>query len=216
MRAKGLEPPRLAPRAPKARVSTNSTTPAERVATDRRKSTPIAVVECRLPSGMAQKNVRVEYPNRDKSASRLMRLVVVAALLVSAALILIVTVLGWDLMQGAKTLNVVFVVLDLVFVIQVLRWSRGVLPMAAALAAFVGIFAAVSIGPWYARDAAGFTDAGLSATLGLLTAVILAVQIAVIVLSIYAFTQNWQIEIERRRRPDTDDGERRRRDALPA
>jgi hypothetical protein len=197
-------------------VSTNSTTPAERVATGGRKSTPFAAVECRLPSGMAHKNVRVEYPNREKSSSKLMRLVVVAALLISAALILIVTIVGWDLMQGGKPLDILFIVLNLVFAIQVLRWSRGVLPMAAGLAAFVGIFAAVSIGPWYARDAAGFADAGLSATLGFLTAVILAVQIAVIVLSIYAFTQNWQIEIERRRRPDADADERRRRDALPA
>jgi hypothetical protein len=173
-------------------------------------------VECRLRSGMAQKNVRVSYPNREKASSKLMRFVVVAALLISAALILIVTVLGWDLMQGGKPLNLVFVALNVVFVIQVLRWSRGVLPMAAALAAFVGIFAAVSIGPWYARDATGFSDASLSATLGLLTAVILAVQLAVIVLAIYAFTQNWQIEIERRRRPGADEGERRRGDALPA
>jgi hypothetical protein len=164
------------------------------------------------------RNTKLEYPNRDKASSKLMRLLVIVALLVSSALILIVSIRGWDLMQGGKILNLLFVALNIVFVIQLLRWSRGVLPMSAGLAAFVGIFSGVSIQSWYERDAPGYTDAQLSADLGFLTILIFAVQLVVIVLAITAFTQNWQIEVERRQRDDDAGGDtdRRRGDAVPA
>jgi hypothetical protein len=136
------------------------------------------------------RNVELDYPNREKAASKLMRVVVILALLVSSALIAYVTVKGWDLMQEAKTLNVVFI-------IQVLRWSRGVLPMAAGIAAFIAIFSGVSITSWYQRDAPGYADAALSADLGCLTTIIFAVQILGIVVTITAFSQNWQEEVER-------------------
>jgi hypothetical protein len=161
------------------------------------------------------RSVELEYPNRDKASSKIMRLVVIVVLLASSALIAIVCVKGWDLMQSARTLNVVFVVLNLVFVIQVARWSRGVLPMAAGIAAFVAIFSGVSIRSWYERDAPGYADAALSADLGFLTTIIFILQLVVIAVTIYAFTQNWQTEVERpvdgpRR------GDRSSRGALPA
>lgn len=164
------------------------------------------------------RNVKLEYPNRDKASSKLMRVLVIVALLISSALITIVSVRGWDLMQDAKTLNIAFVALNLVFVIQLLRWSRGVLPMSAGLAAFVGIFSGVSIRSWYERDAPGYLDAQLSADLGFLTILIFAMQLVIIVLAITAFTQNWQIEVERRHREDDAGGDtdRRRGDAVPA
>jgi hypothetical protein len=143
------------------------------------------------------RNVELDYPNREKAASKLMRVVVILALLVSSALIAYVTVKGWDLMQEAKTLNVVFIVVNLIFVIQVLRWSRGVLPMAAGLGAFIAIFSGVSITSWYERDAPGYADASLSADLGLITTFVFAMQLVVIVVTITAFSQNWQEEVER-------------------
>ena len=143
------------------------------------------------------RNVEHDYPNRDKASSKVMRLVVIVALLVSSALIAVVTIKGWDLMQEAKTLNVVFVAVNVIFIVQVLRWSRGVLPMAAGIAAFIAIFSGVSITSWYQRDAVGYTDAALSGELGLLTTFIFAAQIVVIVVTIAAFSQNWQTEVER-------------------
>lgn len=139
---------------------------------------------------------RVEYPNREKPASRTMRMVVVAILVLSGVLITITTLRGWDLMQEARSLNVVFVAIHVVFVVQVLRWSRGVLPMAAGVAAFIAIFAGSSVSSWYERDAAGYADASLSGQLGLVTVVILGVQIAVILVTIAAFGQRWQEEVE--------------------
>jgi hypothetical protein len=164
------------------------------------------------------RNVKLEYPNRDKASSKLMRVLVIVALLISSALITIVSIRGWDLMQDAKTLNIAFVALNIIFVIQLLRWSRGVLPMSAGLAAFVGIFSGVSIRSWYERDAPGYLDAQLSADLGFLTILIFAMQLVIIVLAITAFTQNWQIEVERRHREDDAGGDtdRRRGDAVTA
>lgn len=161
------------------------------------------------------RNVELDYPNRDKASSKLMRLVVIVVLLVSSGLITAVSIKGWDLMQEAKTLNVVFVAVNLIFIVQILRWSRGVLPMAAGIAAFVAIFSGVSITSWYERDAAGYLDPSLSADLGFLTTCIFVVQLVVIATTIAAFSQNWQTEVER---PVSDGrpGDRPSQDPLPA
>ena len=140
----------------------------------------------------------IEWPNRDKASSKLTRVLVVLALLGSTALITIVTVRGWDLLQEAKSLQIAFIAINLIFILQVLRWSRGVLPMAAGMATFVGIFALVSIDKWYARDQVGYADRQLSADLGFLTIIILIVQVVVIVVAIVGFSQNWQTEVEHR------------------
>lgn len=161
------------------------------------------------------RNVEHDYPNRDKPASKAMRLVVIVALLVSCGFIAATTIKGWDLMEDAKPLNIVFIALNLIFVIQVVRWSRGVLPMAAGIAAFVAIFAGVSINSWYERDAIGYKDAALSADLGFLTIIILVVQLLVIVVTIVAFSQNWQEEVERAV-PDTRGSDVRPQGTVPA
>jgi len=143
------------------------------------------------------RTIELEYPNREKAASRIMRLVVVATLVASTALMASVTVRGWDLMQSARTYNVVFIALNAVFIVQALRWSRGALPMAAGVAAFVAIFSGLSIGSWYDRDAFGYAEAALSSELGMLTTVVFGLQFLVVAVTIGAFTQNWQEEVER-------------------
>lgn len=163
---------------------------------------------------MARKT-ELDYPNRDKASSKAMRVVVIVVLLVSSGLIAAVSIKGWDLMQEARTLNVVFVAVNLIFVVQVLRWSRGVLPMAAGIAAFVGIFSGVSITSWYQRDAVGYADASLSADLGFLTTCIFVVQLVVIATTIVAFSQDWQTEVERSV-PDPRAGDHAPHGPLPA
>ncbi|MGX6446785.1 hypothetical protein ACVU7I_01755 [Patulibacter sp. S7RM1-6] len=162
------------------------------------------------------RGTNISWPNREKASSKLMRLLVIVALLVSAALIAVTAARGWDLMQDGKALLIVFVVIDLIFVLQLLRWSRGVLPMAAGLATFVAIFAGVSIQSWYDRDAPGFDEPGLSAQIGFMTILILAAQLVVIVLAVLAFRQNWQVEVERRDDDAPTGGRRGRRDAVAA
>src|ERR671916_2195050 len=119
---------------------------------------------------MPDPGVRIEHPNRRKAASKFTRAVVVLLLLVSAALVAIVTVGGWDVLQGAKGLQVAYIVVYVVLAFLVLRWSRGVLPLAAALAIPLLIFAAVSAPAWFDRDRPGFAEPALGAgILGLVT-----------------------------------------------
>jgi hypothetical protein len=150
---------------------------------------------------MADDDVVIEHPNRKRAASKLSRLLVIVLLLASAALVLIVTLGGWSALEGAKPLLFLFVLVDVVLAVFVARWSRGVLPMAAAIAVALGIFAAVSAPDWFSRDSPGFEDPALpSSLLGLLCAVIVPVQLALIVVAMQGFRQRWNVEAERPRR----------------
>ena len=147
---------------------------------------------------MAEPGVRIEHPNRRKAASKLTRAVVVLLLLVSAFLVAVVTVGGWDVLQGANALQISYIVVYLVIAFFVLRWSRGVLPLAAALAIVLLIFAAVSAPAWFDRDQPGFTDPAIDeGILGLITALLVPVQLLLIAFAMSGFRQAWNIEVER-------------------
>jgi hypothetical protein len=147
---------------------------------------------------MADPGVIVEHPNRGKAASKLTRAVVVLLLLVSVGLMILVTVGGWDAIEGAKALQVAYIVIYLVIASFVLRWSRGVLPLAAALAIVLLIFAAVSAPAWFDRDKPGFTDPTIDeGILGLLTALLVPVQLLLIAFAMSGFRQAWNVEVER-------------------
>ena len=149
---------------------------------------------------MAERNdeIVIEHPNRDKASSKLMKLIVVLFLLASAVLVLIITIGGWDALAGAQLLQIVFIVLYVVMAFFVARWQRGVLPVAAALAIILLIFAAVSAPEWFSRDKMGFTDPDLAADLlGTLTVIVVPVQAALIIFALLAFRQGWNIEVER-------------------
>jgi len=140
----------------------------------------------------------LEHPNRRKPASQLARLVVILLLVASAAVTLIITLGGWDAIEGAKSVQLVYIALYVVMALFVLRWARGVLPMIAALAVILAIFGAVATPAWFDRDGAAFTDPGLSAdVLGLLCAILVVLQIALILVAMVAFRQRWNVEVER-------------------
>ena len=93
----------------------------------------------------------------------------------------------------------------------VLRWSRGVLPLIAALAIVLLIFAAVSAPAWFDRDKPGFTDPALASDLlGLLTALLVPVQILLIALAMSGFRQAWNVEVESHEDPPPPDRSERR------
>ena len=147
---------------------------------------------------MAAGDVVIEHPNREKAASKLTRLLVIVLLLVSALIVAIISVGAWDQLVGAKALQVIYIVLYVVLAFFVARWSRGVLPVAAALAIVLCIFALVSVPGWFERDREGFTDPALSAAVvGLLTALLIPLQILLIVLAMRGFQQAWNVEVER-------------------
>lgn len=161
-----------------------------------------------------ERGYRVEHPNRQKAASQATKVIVILLLLASAALVLIVTIGGWGLLAGAKALQVAYILLYAIIAFFVARWSRGTLPLAAALAIILGIFAAVAGPAWFGRDKPGFAQAGLpSNLLGLITLILIPVQILLIAFCLRAFQQAWNIEIEVPL--DEDGGDDRGRDREP-
>jgi hypothetical protein len=140
----------------------------------------------------------IEHPNRDKASSRSTKALVVGLLLASAALLAIATAGGWSRIQGAKSLQVAYVLAYLAIAYYVARWRSGLLPVAAALAIVLLIFAAISGPQWFDRDKPGFSDPLLdSSLLGMLTLVLVPLQVLVIVFAARGFSQRWGVEVER-------------------
>jgi hypothetical protein len=145
----------------------------------------------------APPDVELVRPNRDKAASKATKAIVVLLLLVSAALVLIVTIGGWSKLAGMQPVSLGYVLVYLIMAFYTLRWNRGVLPLAAALAILLGIFAAIAGPQWFDRDKFGFTDPALPAgVLGLLTLLIVPVQLLLIAFAMRGFQQAWNVEVE--------------------
>ncbi len=160
-----------------------------------------------------REDVRLEYPNREKASSKATKAVVVLLTLVSAGLMTIVTVGGWDALQGAKLVQVAYILVYLLIAYYIARWRSGMLPVIAALATIMLIFAAVSAPEWFARDKDGFDDPALEAgILGMITVLVIPVQVLLIAFAMSGFSQNWHVEVERRtaRDDDRDDFDDRR------
>lgn len=143
-------------------------------------------------------DVRIERPNRKKAASKVTRLIVFVLLIGSAALLAIITWGSWDTLEGAKAVQIAYIALYLLMAFFVLRWSRGVLPVSSALAIIMLIFAAVSAPQWFDRDKAGFTSPTLDeGIIGLMTALMVPLQLLLIAFAMSGFRQAWNVEIER-------------------
>ena len=141
--------------------------------------------------------VLVYHPNRDKAASKAAKSTVVLLLLVSAGLVGIVTVGGWSVEQGAQIVSIAYLIVYCTMAYFIARWNRGVLPLAAALAILLGVVAAIAVPGWFDRDKTGYADATLPAgLLGLLTLVIVPLQLLLIAFAMRAFGQQWNVEVE--------------------
>jgi len=162
---------------------------------------------------MADAGVTLEHPNRRKASSKATRLVVVVLLLASAVILIAISIGAWEAIAGAKALQVVYILLYLALAFLVARWRRGVLPLIAALAIVLLIFALVSVPGWLERDKDGFTEPAIaSGVVALLTALIVPLQLLLIGFSLRGFRQAWHVELER---PD-DGGRRGDAAAVPA
>jgi lysylphosphatidylglycerol synthetase-like protein (DUF2156 family) len=142
--------------------------------------------------------VVVTHPNRDKPVVQGTRAIVVLLLLVSAALVLIVTVGGWSVLESAWIIQVAYILIYLVLAFYAARWNRGVLPVAAALAVLLFVFALVSGPSWFDRNKANFAQPALNAGLiGVVTLLIVPVQMLLIAFAMRGFNQGWNVELER-------------------
>ncbi len=139
------------------------------------------------------------HPNRDKAESKATRAVVILLLLTSAMLILVVTIGGWSQLQGMQIVSFGYAILYIVMAYFVAKWNRGVLPVAAGLAILFAVVAAVAAPAWFARDETGFDDPALDpGVLGLLTVILVPVQLLLLAFAMRGFTQKWNVEVEHR------------------
>jgi lysylphosphatidylglycerol synthetase-like protein (DUF2156 family) len=152
----------------------------------------------------------VVYPNREKATSKSTKAVIVLIMLVSVALMLIVTIGGWSKLQGMKPVNFVWCLAYLIMAFYIFtRWARGLLPIIAGLAILLLMMSVIAgtgaAGTsWFDRNNSGFADAqslfggtGLPADfLGLITLVIAPVQVLLIFFAMYGFSQRWNVEVE--------------------
>ena len=142
--------------------------------------------------------IEIDYPNRRKAASKTTKLVVTLLLLVSAVLVAVVTFGGWEALQGSKIVTIAYIALYVLCAYLIMRWRSGMLPVVAALAIILLIFAAVSGPEWFARDKTGFDDPALgSGLLGMITLIIVPVQVLLIGFAMAGFRQGWSVEVER-------------------
>jgi hypothetical protein len=154
---------------------------------------------------MAVGEVRPGYelwrPNREKAESVTTKWIVVLLLLASAFVAAIVTIGGFSLLEGGAAMGllcVLYVLLYVLFAFFVARWSRGVLPMAAASAILLLIFCAVAAPSWFSRAKDGFDEATLPVELlGILVIILIPLQVLLIAVAMLAFNQDWHVEEER-------------------
>src|SRR5271167_3515646 len=115
----------------------------------------IAVMSSAMPSPASpavrrsQSGVIITHPNRDKPVVQATRAIVVTLLLVSAGLVLVVTIGGWNVLEGAIPVQIGYIAVYLLFAFYATRWNRGVLPISAVLGVFLAIFALVAGPGWF-------------------------------------------------------------------
>lgn len=144
---------------------------------------------------MAEERVGSRHPNRDLPESKSTKAIVTLLLVLTAVLTLLITIGGWDKLEGAKAVPVFYVVIFLLFAFYVSRWNRGVLPVASALAIFLIIFAGLAAIAWFDRDKTGFDSPALdSGLLGILSLLLIPLCVLLIAFAMRGFRQGWNIE----------------------
>ena len=145
----------------------------------------------------------VVYPNREKAASKTAKAIVVLIMLVSVAMMLILIVGGWSKLQGLRPVDFIWCIAYLIMGYYIFaRWARGLLPITTGLAMLLLIVAVIagtgaSGVSWFDRANSGFGSAGLPANfLGLITVLLIPVQLALIFFTMLAFAQGWNVEVE--------------------
>lgn len=139
-------------------------------------------------------------PNRHSARNKLTKTFVSFVLLVSAGLLVVITIGGWAHLGGASVaiMSLLWAGLYVAFALLVARWNRGILPVISALAIILAIFAAVAAPEWFARSKEGLDPPALpDDLLGVLTILVVPVQLLLITVAMVGFSQNWHVEEER-------------------
>ena len=149
------------------------------------------------------------HPNRERLICKVTRLFVVLVLLVSVGLMLAVTIGGWSKLEGMTPVNFIWCAVYLVIAFFILRWARGLLPIAAVLGVLllaIAVIAWLGLGgtSWYDRSHSAFAGAhalgggrGLDASvLGTLVVLLVPVELLLVVIALIGFAQGWNVELE--------------------
>jgi lysylphosphatidylglycerol synthetase-like protein (DUF2156 family) len=142
------------------------------------------------------------HPNREKAEVITTKFVIAFLMLATAVIAGLVTIAGFSLLSGGGGMGIVCLIFALLYAFFAylvgVRWSRGILPVAASLSMILAIFCAVGANSWFARDKSGFDEALIPASLiGLLVVILALLQLILIVACFYGFSQDWQVEEER-------------------
>ena len=139
-------------------------------------------------------------PNRESAQAKTTKALVALVLLISAALIILITLGGWERLQSSSVgvMSLIYAGLYILFAVLIMNWNRGLLPVAASLAIILAIFATIAGPAWFERAKDGLDSPVLPEDLlGLLTLILVPVQLVLIVLAMVAFNQEWHVEEER-------------------
>ena len=131
-------------------------------------------------------------PNREKAQSKTTKAIVAFVLLVSAGLLVLITIGGWTRLEGSSVAvtSLLWAGLYVVFAVLVARWQRGILPVASVLAIILAIFAALAAPEWFARSKDGLDPPPLpDDLLGLLTILVVPMQLLLITVAMVGFNQ---------------------------
>ncbi len=151
-----------------------------------------------MEAGAIRPGYELWRPNREKPEAKSARALVVFLLLVSAGLALVITLGGWTRLEGGKIFALLYIAIYVLFAFLVARWNRGVLPVASALAIILAIFAGIAAPAWFDRAKDGLSSPALpEELLGLLTLLLVPVQVILIAVAMVAFNQDWHVEEER-------------------
>jgi hypothetical protein len=151
-----------------------------------------------MEAGAIRPGYELWRPNREKPEAKSARVLVAFLLLVSAGLALVITIGGWERLEGGKVFALLYVAIYVLFAFLVARWNRGVLPVASALAIILAIFAGIAAPAWFDRAKDGLDSPLLpEELLGLLTLLLVPVQVILIAVAMVAFNQDWHVEEER-------------------
>ncbi len=151
-----------------------------------------------MEAGTIRPGYELWRPNRQKAEAKSAKALVVFLLLVSAGLCAVITIGGWERLEGGKIFAIFYILVYLLFAFFVSRWNRGCLPVAAALAIILAIFAGIAAPAWFDRAKDGLSSPALpEELLGLLTLLLVPVQVILIAVAMVAFNQEWHVEEER-------------------
>jgi hypothetical protein len=149
---------------------------------------------------VAREGYELWRPNREKAESKTTKVIVAFVLLISAGLIALIVIGGWQRLesQSVGVITLIWAGLYVLFALLVLRWNRGVLPVAAALAIIMAIFAAISAPACFDRSKPGLSGPALpDDLLGLLCLIVIPAQVLLIAVAMVGFNQEWHVEEER-------------------